>query len=219
MSYPAPEAALGASDLIDADAPLVRDTAERVAGDAEGTEAARRLFEYVRDRIAYEMAPEFEGGRDEWRASATLGRGYGFCQQKAVALAALLRAKGIPAGIVVQDLHDHKIPPHYVEFIGSQRLEVHGLTCAYLDGRWRRLDATLPRSLCEKKGYRVVEFDGDEHAVLPETDAAGEPHFDVLEELGTWPDMPDEIVERTLGYDWLHHPEYKQMARRHGPGM
>ena len=49
--------------------------------------------------------------------------GSGFCQQKAVLLASLLRSRGIPAGIVLQDLLDHKIPPHYVEFLGSQRLE------------------------------------------------------------------------------------------------
>jgi transglutaminase-like putative cysteine protease len=219
VSYPAPETALGATELMDADAPLVRETAARVAGAAEGAEAARRLFEYVRDEIAYEMAPDFAGGRSVWKASETLGRGYGFCQQKAIALAALLRVKEIPAGIVVQDLQDHKIPPHYVEFIGSQRLEVHGLTCAFVDGRWIRLDATLPRALCEKKRYRLVEFDGSRDAVLPETDLDGEPHFDVVDELGTWPDLPDEIVERTLGFEWLQRPEYRKMARRHGPGM
>lgn len=219
MSYPRPDEALGATELIDADAAIVRETAERVAGDAEGTAAARLLFDHVRDEIAYEMAPRFDEGRDEWRASATLERGYGFCQQKAVALAALLRARGIPAGIVVQDLQDHKIPPHYVEFIGSQRLEAHGLTCAYVDGRWARLDPTLPRALCARKRYRLVEYDGTGDAVLPDTDLDGEPHFEVLEELGTWPDMPDEIVERILGIEWLRQPEYAQMARRHGPGM
>jgi transglutaminase-like putative cysteine protease len=173
----------------------------------------------VRDEIAYEMAPRLDGGRDEWKASATLERGYGFCQQKAVALAALLRARGIPAGIVVEDLRDHKIPPHYVAFIGSQRLEVHGLTCAHVDGEWVRLDPTLPRALCERKRYRLVEYDGTGDAVLAETDLDGEPHFDVLEERGAWPDMPDEIVEHTLGIEWLRRPEYAQMARRHGPGM
>ena len=218
-SYPAPEDALGATDLIDADAPVVRETADRVAGGAEGSEAVRLLFDHVRDEVAYEMAPRFDEGRDEWKASATLERGYGFCQQKAVALAALLRARGIPAGIVVQDLQDHKIPAHYVEFIGSQRLEVHGLTCAYVDGDWVRLDPTLPRALCERKRYRLAEYDGAGDAVLAETDLDGEPHFGVLEELGTWPDMPDEIVEHTLGIEWLRRPEYTQMARRHGPGM
>lgn len=219
MTYPVPESALGSTETIDADAPLVRATADRVAGEAEGRDAVRRLFEHVRDEVAYDMAPEFADGAAEWKASATLERGYGFCQQKAVALAALLRARGIPAGIVVQDLQDHKIPPHYVDFIGSQRLERHGLTCAFVDGAWVRLDPTLPQALCERKRYRVVEYDGSGDAVLSETDLDGEPHFEVLEELGAWPDIPDDVISYTLGLDWLRRPEYAQMARRHGPGM
>jgi hypothetical protein len=216
--YPVPEAAVGATDVIEADAPSIRELADRLAGDAEGAAAARILFDFVRDEIAYDMAPDVEA-REDWRATETLERGSGFCQQKAVLLAALLRARDIPAGVVLQDLLDHKIPPHYVELIGSQRLEVHGLTCAFLDGRWVRLDATLPRSFVERKRYRLVEFDGVGDAVLAETDLDGEPHFEVLEELGSWPDLPDETVEYVLGLDWLHSDEYKQVARRKGPGM
>lgn len=216
--YPRPEESVGATDVIEADAPAIRELADRVAGDTEGAEAARLLFEWVRDEIRYDMAPDLEG-RESWRATATLDRGAGFCQQKAVLLASLLRAHGIPAGIVLQDLLDHKIPQHYVDFIGSQRLELHGLTCAFLGGRWVRLDATLPRSFVEKKRYRLVEFDGERDAVLLETDADGEPHFEVLEELGTWPDMPDAIVEEVLSMNWLHSDEYKQLVRRKGAGM
>ena len=204
--------------MIEADAPAIRALADRVAGDAEGTEAARLLFDWVRDEITYDMAPDVEA-REDWKATATLERGRGFCQQKAVLLASLLRSRGIPAGIVLQDLLDHKIPPHYVEFLGSQRLELHGLTCAFLDGRWVRLDATLPRSFVERKRYRLVEFDGTGDAVLAETDADGNPHFEILEELGTWPDLPEEIVEEVMGLDWLHSDEYKRLVRRKGAGM
>ncbi len=216
--YPEPIEAIGPTDVIEADAPAIRELADRIAADAEGAAAARLLFDFVRDEIAYDMAPDVES-RGDWRATRTLERGGGFCQQKAVLLAALLRARAIPAGLVLQDLQDHKIPPHYVAFIGSQRLEAHGLTCAFLDGRWVRLDATLPRSFVERKRYRLVEFDGTNDAVLAETDIDGEPHFDVLEELGTWPDLPDEIVELVLGLDWLHSDEYRRVARRRGPGM
>jgi len=204
--------------VIEADAPAVRALADRVAGDAEGTEAARLLFDWVRDEITYDMAPDL-AAREDWKATATLERGRGFCQQKALLLASLLRSRGIPAGIVLQDLLDHKIPPHYVEFLGSQRLELHGLTCAFLDGHWVRLDATLPRSFVERRRYRLVEFDGTGDAVLAETDADGNPHFEILEELGTWPDLPDEIVEEVLGLDWLHSEEYKRLVRRKGAGM
>jgi len=216
--YPRPEEAVGSTDVIEADAPAVRALADRIAGDARGTEATRLLFDWVRDEITYDMAPDVEA-REDWKATATLGRGRGFCQQKAVLLAALLRSRGIPAGLVLQDLLDHKIPPPYVEFLGSQRLELHGFTCAFLDGRWVRLDATLPRSFVERKRYRLVEFDGTGDAVLAETDADGNPHFEVLEELGTWPDLPDGIVEAVLGLDWLHSDEYKRLVRRNGAGM
>lgn len=217
-AYPAPVDALGPTDVIEADAPAVRELADRLAGGTEGVEAARLLFDWVRDEIAYDMAPEVDS-REDWRATATLERGGGFCQQKAVLLAALLRARGIPAGVVFQDLLDHKIPPHYVAFIGSQRLEMHGLTCAFLDGRWVRLDATLPRDFVERKRYRLVEFEGNDDAILAATDVDGEPHFEVLAELGAWADLPDEIVELVLGLAWLHSDEYKRVARRRGPGM
>ena len=217
-TYPQPAEALGASDVIEAEAPAILELANRVAGDAEGAEAARLLFEWVRDEIEYDMSPELSS-RDDWKATSTLERGYGFCQQKAVLLAALLRAREIPAGLVFQDLLDHKIPPHYVEFLGSQRLEAHGLTCAFLDGSWLRLDPTLPRAFVERKHYRLVEFDGEHDAVLALTDVGGEPHFEVVEELGSWADLPEEIVELTLGFTWLHSDEYKRVARRHGAGM
>jgi hypothetical protein len=216
--YPRPEESVGATDVIEADAPAIRALADRIAGDAGEAETARLLFDWVRDEIGYDMAPDVEG-REDWQATRTLGRGRGFCQQKAVLLAALLRARGIPAGLVLQDLFDHKIPPHYVEFLGSHRLELHGLTCAFLDGHWVRLDATLPRSFVEKKRYRLVEFDGEHDAVLSGTDVDGNPHFEILEELGTWSDMPDEIVEYVLQLEWLHSDAYKQVVRRKGPGM
>ena len=145
-TYPRPEEARGATDVIEADAPAIRELADRIAGSAEGAEAVRLLFDWVRDEIGYDMAPEIQG-REDWCATATLERGRGFCQQKAVLLAALLRARDIPAGVVLQDLLDHKIPPPYVALIGSQRLELHGLTCAFLDGRWVRLDRDPPPPL------------------------------------------------------------------------
>lgn len=216
--YPRAEDSVGSTDVIEADAPAIRALAEQVAGDAKGAEAARLLFDWVRDEITYDMAPDVES-REDWKATATLERGRGFCQQKAVLLASLLRARDIPAGVVLQDLLDHKIPAHYVEFIGSQRLELHGLTCAFLDGRWVRLDATLPRSFVERKRYRLVEFDGTEDAVLAETDADGNPHFEILKELGSWADLPDEIVEEVLGLEWLRSEGYRQLVRRKGAAM
>jgi transglutaminase-like putative cysteine protease len=190
--------------------------AERVAGRAAGAAAAGALFEWVRDEIAYDMAPDVSD-RSAWVAADTLDRGYGFCQQKALLLAALLRARGIPAGICVVDLYDHKIPDRYLAFLGDRRLPFHGLAVAHLGGAWRRLDPTLPRALCERKGYRLVEFRPDGDCELPRTDLAGEPHFDVLAEIGTWSDIPEEVIAGTLAVDYLHDERYRAHVHRHGP--
>jgi transglutaminase-like putative cysteine protease len=214
---PDPADALGATDVIEPDHPLVAGTAARVAeGATTREEIARRLFEWVRDEVAYDMAPDLPG-REAWRASATLERGFGFCQQKAVVLASLLRARGIPAGIAFQDVHDAKIPARYADHFGGRRLVLHGLTALNLDGVWLRVDATLPRVLCERKGYRLVDFASERDCLLPRTDIEGSPHFTLIGDFGIWPDLPHEGVEAVLGLDYLHDPDYRSFVRRHGP--
>ena len=216
LRFPTPVQAIDATDVIDADHPRIRQVAEQVGGVGDPGDVTGRLFSWVRDEIAFDMAPVISERRD-WTASRTLERGGGFCQQKAVLLAALLRARGIPSILSFQDLLDHKIPPHYVEYIGSQRMEVHGLAGAHIDGAWQRLDPSLDRKLCERKGYKVVEYAPGRDCLLPATDLRGEPHFEVLEEFGVHADVPQSIIDATLALDWLHDPTYQQMAAKHGP--
>jgi len=217
VAFPSEADGLGSTDVIDAGHAQVAATAERVAGAAGSTaDAVRLLFTWVRDEVAYDMAPDL-AHRSDWLASATLRRGYGFCQQKAVLLAALLRAREIPAGIAVEAVIDYKIPARYAAFLGGRRIPLHGLTIVAVEGRWRRLDATLDRALCERRGYRTVEYEPDRDRLLPTTDLAGEPHFRHLRELGRWPDVPGHLVDETLRLGYLHDPEYRRVARRHGP--
>jgi hypothetical protein len=88
-----PVDALGATDVIEADAPTIRESPIGSLG-CRGAEAARLLFDWARrDRVRHgtggRLARGLAGDRDA-------DRGRGFCQQKAVLLAALLRARGIP---------------------------------------------------------------------------------------------------------------------------
>lgn len=211
-----PADALGPTDVIDSDHPAVQRLARRLTDGASDEVAA--IFDWVRDAISYDMGPVLHD-RGDWTASRTVDRGYGFCQQKAVLLAALLRARGIPAGVAVEELIDHKIPPRFAELMGGQQIPLHGYTVAFLDGAWRRLDATLDRALCERKGYRLVTYVPGGDGLLPETDLAGNPHIDHLGEVGQWADLPTEIVDRTLGLAYLHDPAFREMATRNGPQM
>lgn len=208
---------LGATDVIDSDSTTIRLLADDIAGDAvDEPSKVKAIFDWVRDEIRYDMGPVLVD-RMDWTASVTAHRGYGFCQQKAVLLAALLRARGIPAGIAIESLLDHKIPPHFAEYMGGQEIPVHGYTTVFVDGLWQRIDATLDSALCQRKGYCLVEYATGADRLLPSTDLAGKPHFDHLGESGQWADVPDEIVAATLSLPYLHDPGYLQMATRNGP--
>lgn len=123
---------LAADDVIDHHDPLVAETAALLA---EGTgslhEYARVAYEYVRDAIPH----SFDSGdpRVTWRASDVLEQRNGICYAKSHALTALLRVRGIPAGLCYQRL---------TEDDGSAPA-LHGLIALRLPGtgRWSRLDA------------------------------------------------------------------------------
>ncbi|MFI0720496.1 transglutaminase family protein [Streptomyces sp. NPDC021224] len=123
---------LAADDVLDHHDPVVVETAALLAEDADNLhEYAHTVYEYVRDMIPH----SFDSGDPgvTWRASDVLARRNGICYAKSHALVALLRARGIPAGLCYQRL---------TEDDGSDPV-LHGLAALRLPGadRWSRLDA------------------------------------------------------------------------------
>ena len=97
--------------------------------DADGAAIARRCFEWVRDRIPH--TADHKLIPISVAASDVLALGTGFCYSKSHLLAALLRANGIPAGLVYQRLA-----------IGDGSFCLHGLNAAWIpEFGWYRLDA------------------------------------------------------------------------------
>lgn len=214
-----PAASSAATDVIDSDHEAIRAmSAKLTACAADDADRVKTLFEWVRDEIRYDMGPVLSR-RSDWTASLTLERGYGFCQQKAVLLAALLRAVEIPSGIGIEELLDHKIPAHFATYMGGQHIPLHGYTLAFVDGAWQRIDATLDSALCERKRYRVVQYAPGADRQLPATDLDGKPHVEHLAVLGEWSDLPDEIVSQTVALPYLQDTGFLKMASKHGPGM
>lgn len=196
------------TDVIDSDDDLVQSTArEIVQGCDDPVEKARRLFYFVRDEIEYNFAPLLRS-RQDWKASLTLKRGDGFCQQKAVLYAALARAVGVPAQIAFQHLKDHKlIGTRYEPYMPGGVLPFHGLTVLYIGGEWLWEDATLDAGLCNRRGYRLVEFSPEEDALLPATDLKGRPHFEFLGSFGPYPNLPKEVSDAFIdpeGWEMWH---------------
>jgi transglutaminase-like putative cysteine protease len=123
---------LASDDVIDHHDPVVVETAALLAdGASTPYEYAEAVYAYVRDAIPH----SFDSGdpRVPWRASDVLRQRNGICYAKSHALTALLRARGIPAGLCYQRL---------TEDDGTEPV-LHGLVALRLPGaaRWSRVDA------------------------------------------------------------------------------
>ena len=184
------------TDVIASRDPLIVATAEQVtAGLQSPTERALALFRLVRDRIRYDIGPDLPN-REAWHAAATLQRGRGFCQQKAVLLAALLRAAGIPSALGFQHVRDWKLQGTRFEAILPEGVIIyHGLTFAWLHGGWRAMDATLDAGLCARRNYQLVSADPTGDAYLPVRDLAGNRHFDLFAQHGPFADLPQSVSD------------------------
>ncbi|MEU9037657.1 transglutaminase family protein [Streptomyces sp. NPDC048352] len=122
---------LASDEAVDHWHPLVQETADALwsaTGDAYSY--AKAAFEFVRDTIPH--SADSGDTRVSWRASGVLGTRNGICHAKSHALAALLRAQGIPAALCYQLLGDDD----------GTGLLVHGLVAVRLPGSetWARID-------------------------------------------------------------------------------
>ncbi|MFI8929356.1 transglutaminase domain-containing protein [Streptomyces sp. NPDC053474] len=174
---------LAADEAVDHTHPLVRETAARLAENADDSYVyARAAYEFVRDTIPH--SADAGDPRVTWRASDVLERRTGICHAKAHALAALLRAKGIPTALCYQRLlHDD-----------GSAFALHGLVAVRFDGSWHRQD---PRG--NKPGVDARFSLRGERLAFPVDAAAGEvdyptlyaePNPVVLEILKAAPDRP-----------------------------
>lgn len=214
-----PSKCLHSTDVIDSTQPAILETAGRLTHGLDSPfERAKAVFNFTRDAARYNFTPDLLS-RDDWQASATLARGDGFCQQKAVLLTAIARAAGIPSAIGLQHLRDHKLlDSRYEVALPDGIIPYHGLTYLWLGGAWRIADATLDAELCTRRRYRLVELMAGADARLPATDLDGLPHFDILAEWGPFPDLPESVSAFmvTLRPAWL---ALKEVVRRTGATM
>ncbi|MFI1019022.1 transglutaminase family protein [Streptomyces sp. NPDC020965] len=179
---------LAADQVIDHEHPLVRETAARLRsahGDAYAY--AEAAFEFVRDTIPH--SHDAGDPRVTWRASDVLRLRTGICYAKSHALAALLRAEGIPTAFCYQNLG-----------------VIHGLVAVRLPGSatWHRQD---PRG--NRPGVDARFSLNGERLAFPITPGSSEmdypvlyaaPHPVVLGALraatdreSLWPQLPTEL--------------------------
>ncbi len=152
------------------------------------------LYYWVRDNIRYNPY-SVERSQKALMASHTVETGEAWCVPKAVLLAALCRAAGIPARVGFADVRNHLSTERLRAAMGTDVFYFHGYSAIYLNGRWVKATPAFNPSLCQKFGLRPLEFNGLEDSLYHEFDSAGNRHMEYLLDRGEFLDVPyDELI-------------------------
>ncbi|MHA2339797.1 MAG: transglutaminase-like domain-containing protein, partial [Candidatus Hodarchaeales archaeon] len=134
------EETLKSTFYMDYENPLIQDKAkELIEGIPEDNDIAKaiKLFYFVRDEIKYSVKNARESyNKENWKSSATLKRGFAFCIPKAILLASLARAVGLPSRLHFVDIVNHMTSERLKKDMGSNLFIFHGFVELFLDGRW-----------------------------------------------------------------------------------
>ena len=160
-------------------------------------ETAVALFDWVRDEVRYDPWAAIDG-REWYRATKVLERRSGYCVQKAVLLAALARAAGIPARLGFADVRNHQTPPKMRELMGTDVFVFHGYVEFRLGERWVKATPAFDEGASRKAGVLPVTLDGTNDAMLHPVDPRGHPYIEYLRDRGSFADLPFEELHRTI---------------------
>lgn len=157
-------------------------------------ENAVSLYYFVRDTIRYNPYT-LGNSREDWQATKVLEAGEGWCVPKAVLLAALCRAVGIPARLGYADVVNHLSTERLRESMKTSVFYYHGYCSVFLDGQWIKSTPAFNLSLCEKFGLKPLEWDGTKDSLYHEFDQAGNRHMEYVNDRGEYADVPyDDII-------------------------
>jgi transglutaminase-like putative cysteine protease len=189
---------LQATEYIDCKHPDIQDICQLLTQNcSSASERASRIFYYVRDNCHYNMYDISQNLKD-YRASAILQTGHGWCLSKAVLLAALGRAAGLPSRLALAAIRNYRLPPEVEQYLGFNLFFPHAYNQFYLDDNWLSCAATFDKVICEKADLPVVEFNGKENALFSPTDNQGRAYIDYAEFLGYYDDLPWKVIKENI---------------------
>ncbi len=185
--------------FIDSKSDVITKLVEKIGESAnQAVDFIKSSFNYVRDKIKYTVETVQHDSPADMKASTTVLREKGFCIQKAVALAALLRANNIPARLHFADIINHRSSPHLQELMRTKVFVFHGYTDVYLDNRWIKLTPAFDTSLCEKHNLPVCTFNGVDDAIFQSHDNLGNLFVEYVKDRGDYADLPYQEIFDTF---------------------
>lgn len=193
---------LASTHTIDCAKPSIKKkSSELTKGQQTEIAKAKTIFYFVRDQIKYNpyggIAPF-----DEYKASATLKRGEGYCVQKAVLLAVLVRAAGIPARLGFVNVRNHLLPKEILDGLREDNvMKYHGYALLYLNGKWLKATPSFDIELCREHKFIPVEFDGTKDAIFHRYNQEGKLHMEYAQNHGIYDEVPWEEI--LASRDWM----------------
>lgn len=180
---------LQATSAVDSNHPRVTAFAAQHARGDTPREQAQALYLAVRDGLRYDPY-RIDLSEHGMKASTALAQGFGWCVPKAVVLAAVARAAGIPARLGFADVRNHLSTERLRQTMQTDVFVWHGYTELWIDGAWRKATPAFNLSLCDKFGLLPLEFDGVHDSLYHPFDRSGQRHMEYVNERGSFDDLP-----------------------------
>lgn len=176
---------------------------EHLPGSLSGTEAAVHLYYLVRDGWRYDPY-RVSTEPDKTRASHVVTQRFGYCTTKALLLAALARAVGVPTRLGFGDVRNHLASPRLISYLRSETFAWHGFAEMYLEGKWVRCTPAFDAALCKKFGVTPLEFDGTTDSLFHPYDQEGRKFMEYILYRGEYNDLPFREMFDSLGEIYPH---------------
>jgi transglutaminase-like putative cysteine protease len=185
---------LAPGKFIDSTAPNVIEYANTIAkAGRDNCERVILLYNAIRDGIIYDPYIDFLDPIN-YRASAVLAAGRGFCVGKAALLSACARVLGVPARVGYADVRNHMTSARLYALLKTDIFIWHSYADIHLDGRWVKATPAFNKSLCERIGLNPLEFDGKSDSLFHPFDRAGRQHMEYVLDRGPFVDVPGERI-------------------------
>ena len=90
------------------------------------------------------------------------------------------------------------------QFLQTNELVPHGIVELYLNEKWVKCTPAFNKSLCDKLGVDVLEFDGENDSIFQEYDRKGAVFMEYLEDYGHYDDVPIGFIEKIMRQYYPH---------------
>lgn len=192
------------TEFLDFDNESVREFAERNSDAKKSAkENAVSLYYAVRDGFRYNPNV-LDLRREGLKASNLLTRTRGYCVEKAVLLAAVARAVGIPSRLSFYNVRNHIATDKLEKILRKNYLVFHGAAEMFLDGEWLKTTPAFDRRLCDYLKVEPLEFDGTKDSIFQEFDKSGNVFMEYLFEYGDYADLPYQMFLDELRKHYPH---------------